>query len=501
MVQPCSITWWPTVTLSPIVSGTPGSACSTERSWTLLLRPMRMRLGVAADHGAEPDAGVLAQLDVADHLGAVGDPGAFGRAAAPCRRVRRWPCECSCVCKTRIVGMQPRASRPGGACACADPRAQGGRERAPLVATPRPAPRSMRRARIDEPTRPACPGRPDAAAARVRHARCRGARRFTPEGRAALLHAIAHIEFNAINLALDAAWRFAGMPAAYYRDWLRVAAEEAHALQPAARAPADAGLRLRRLSRPRRPVDHVREDTRDDVVARMALVPRTLEARGLDATPLIQAKLRQAARPTRCAVEILDIILRDEVGHVAIGNHWYRWLCERSGLDPVAHYRRAGRALRGAAAQAAVQLEARTRAGFSDEELRFARRRAVSCLHSALMPAARMMRPLASHSLAISRSKSAALPPVGSLSVDLSLAAQFRAGKRLVDLGVVAVDESGRRASRREDAEARGQVGRRIAQFGQASAPLGRLGRRAGPPTSSARSLPDSTCGAGSDRR
>ena len=69
----------------------------------------------------------------------------------------------------------------------------------------------------------------------------------------------------------------------------------------------------------------------------MALVPRTLEARGLDATPPIQAKLRKAGDALR-AVEILDVILRDEVGHVAIGNHWYRWLCERDGLDPVAHY-------------------------------------------------------------------------------------------------------------------------------------------------------------------
>jgi hypothetical protein len=87
------------------------------------------------------------------------------------------------------------------------------------------------------------------------------------------------------------------------------------------------------------------EKTKDDVVARMALVPRTLEARGLDATPQIQAKLRQVGTPAALrAVEILDIILRDEVGHVAIGNHWYRWLCERDGLDPVAHYEACWRA-------------------------------------------------------------------------------------------------------------------------------------------------------------
>src|SRR6185295_3957545 len=78
------------------------------------------------------------------------------------------------------------------------------------------------------------------------------------------------------------------------------------------------------------------EKTAGDVVARMALVPRTLEARGLDATPPMQAKLAKAGDAR--AVEILDVILRDEVGHVAIGNRWYAWLCARDGLDPVAHY-------------------------------------------------------------------------------------------------------------------------------------------------------------------
>ena len=158
---------------------------------------------------------------------------------------------------------------------------------------------------------------------------------FTPEGRAALLHAVAHIELNAINLALDAVWRFAGMPPAYYRDWLRVAAEEAlhftllcgH-LQSLNHAygdfPAHDGLWA------------MTERTAGDITARMALVPRTLEARGLDATPPMQARLRQAGDLR--AVEILDLILQDEIGHVAIGNHWYRWLCTRDGHDPVAHY-------------------------------------------------------------------------------------------------------------------------------------------------------------------
>ena len=158
------------------------------------------------------------------------------------------------------------------------------------------------------------------------------------EGRAALIHAICHIEFNAINLALDAVWRFGGMPEDFYRDWLRVAVEEAYHfsllhthLQTLGHRygdfPAHDGLWA------------MCEKTQDDITARMALVPRTLEARGLDATPLIQAKLRQAGTPDAlAAVAILDTILSDEVGHVAIGNHWYRWLCARAGLEPEAHY-------------------------------------------------------------------------------------------------------------------------------------------------------------------
>ena len=158
---------------------------------------------------------------------------------------------------------------------------------------------------------------------------------FTDVGRAALLHSVAHIEFNAINLALDAIWRFPGMPEAYYRDWQRVAAEEALHFSLLTEHLATLGCAYG---------DHLAHDglwamterTASDITARMALVPRTLEARGLDATPPMQAKLAKAGDAR--AVAILDIILRDEIGHVAIGNHWYRWLCERDGLDPVAHY-------------------------------------------------------------------------------------------------------------------------------------------------------------------
>ncbi|MCU4121519.1 ferritin-like domain-containing protein [Variovorax sp. N23] len=192
---------------------------------------------------------------------------------------------------------------------------------------------------------------------------------FTPDGRAALVHSICHIEFNAINLALDALWRFDGMPEAYYRDWLRVADEEAQHFTLLHAHLQTLGFRYGDFT------GHdglwsMCEKTKHDVLARMALVPRTLEARGLDATPLIQAKLQRVNTPdAHAAIAILDIILRDEVGHVAIGNRWYRWLCEREGVDPMAHYRMLYRRHEAPRLKAPFNLEARARAGFTDEEL------------------------------------------------------------------------------------------------------------------------------------
>ncbi|MDM0089399.1 MULTISPECIES: ferritin-like domain-containing protein [unclassified Variovorax] len=192
---------------------------------------------------------------------------------------------------------------------------------------------------------------------------------FTPEGRAALIHSICHIEFNAINLALDAVWRFDGMPEAYYRDWLRVAGEEALHFELLHAHLRTLGFGYGDFT------GHdglwaMCEKTAHDVLARMALVPRTLEARGLDATPLIQAKLQRVGTPDAiAAIAILDIILRDEVGHVAVGNRWYRWACERDGFDPIAHYRVLYRRHDAPRLRAPFNLEARALAGFTDEEL------------------------------------------------------------------------------------------------------------------------------------
>ncbi|MDP1690801.1 MAG: ferritin-like domain-containing protein [Burkholderiaceae bacterium] len=217
---------------------------------------------------------------------------------------------------------------------------------------------------IDEPA--TLPGRP-LLPRLVPHTELARRSPFTREGRAALLHAVAHIEFNAINLALDAIWRFANMPPDYYRDWLGVAAEEALHF-----------TLLREHLRQSLGVEYggfdahdglwtMVERTRHDIVARMALVPRTLEARGLDAAPPMQAKLARAGDAR--AVEILEVILRDEVGHVAIGNRWYRWLCEREGLEPLAHDALLADRHEAPRPRPPFNLEARQRAGFSAEEL------------------------------------------------------------------------------------------------------------------------------------
>jgi uncharacterized ferritin-like protein (DUF455 family) len=190
-----------------------------------------------------------------------------------------------------------------------------------------------------------------------------------PEGLAALLHAIAHIEFNAINLALDAVWRFDAMPRAFYLDWMRVAGEEAYHftllhdhLQSLGHAYGDFAAHDGLWA--------MCEKTKGDIVARMALVQRTLEARGLDATPQIQDKLRQVGTPAALrAVQILDIILRDEIGHVAIGNRWYKWLCEREEFDPVSLYPKLVERYAAPRLHPPFNEDARRRAGFTPEEI------------------------------------------------------------------------------------------------------------------------------------
>lgn len=188
----------------------------------------------------------------------------------------------------------------------------------------------------------------------------------TIEGRAALMHAIAHIEFNAINLALDAIWRFANMPPQYYANWLQVAAEEAYHFTLINTHLQSLGFEYGDFTGHNSLWEMV-ERTSDDVLARMALVPRTMEARGLDASPALRNKFAQVGEHSMA--EILDIILRDEIGHVAVGNYWFNWLCEQRKLEPMATFALLCNQYKAPKLRPPFNLEARRKAGFTESEL------------------------------------------------------------------------------------------------------------------------------------
>jgi uncharacterized ferritin-like protein (DUF455 family) len=188
----------------------------------------------------------------------------------------------------------------------------------------------------------------------------------SPLGKVALLHSLAHIEFNAVNLALDAVYRFQQMPKRYYTDWLKVAADEARHFQllrtrlvvlgsDYGEFPVHAGLW------------EMAENTAHDVLVRMALVPRVMEARGLDVTPVMISKLEKIHDNE--SAQILQLIWEEEIDHVAVGSHWFQYLCQQRNLLPEKTFLQlldqyfSGR-LRGP-----LHQQARLQAGFSKSEL------------------------------------------------------------------------------------------------------------------------------------
>jgi uncharacterized ferritin-like protein (DUF455 family) len=185
-------------------------------------------------------------------------------------------------------------------------------------------------------------------------------------GRAALVHAVAHIEFNAINLAWDAVYRFRDMPRQYYDDWVRVAEEEAYHFSLLRERLRDLGYDYGDFAA-HNGLWAMAEETAHDVLVRMALVPRVLEARGLDVTPGMIARLRRAGDEE--TVALLEIILRDEIGHVEIGSRWFRWLCGERAMAPESTFRELiGRYMKGQL-KGPFHRDARLQAGFSEGEL------------------------------------------------------------------------------------------------------------------------------------
>ncbi|MBD3610808.1 MAG: ferritin-like domain-containing protein [Gammaproteobacteria bacterium] len=211
------------------------------------------------------------------------------------------------------------------------------------------------------------PGRPERPKL-VRPRELNARKISTPQGQAALIHSICHIEFNAINLAWDAVYRFRDMPEAYYDGWVQVADEEAYHFQL---------LRehLNSLNYDYGDFDahnglwEMAQKTAHDPLIRMALVPRVLEARGLDVTPGIMEKLKSIGDDK--AVEILEIIFRDEVGHVEIGSRWFHYLCEQRELEPESTFRQLLSEYMKGTLRGPFHKEARLKAGFSEEELAY----------------------------------------------------------------------------------------------------------------------------------
>ena len=182
------------------------------------------------------------------------------------------------------------------------------------------------------------------------------------------IHSICHIEFNAINLALDAVYRFQNMPTKYYQDWIKVAYEESYyfkllndylELLGFAYGDFDAHNGLWEMA----------TKTDYDVLARMALVPRVLEARGLDVTPSIQAKFKDSKFSKM--VDILDVIYCDEIGHVKIGNHWFHYLCKDKNLDPILTFDTLIKKHIGSNLRGPFNVDARLLSDFSQAELNY----------------------------------------------------------------------------------------------------------------------------------
>ncbi|WP_446811191.1 ferritin-like domain-containing protein [Methylomonas sp. 2BW1-5-20] len=188
----------------------------------------------------------------------------------------------------------------------------------------------------------------------------------TMEGKAAFFHALAHIEFVAIYLAWDIIFRFRGLPDEFYRDWLIIADEEAQHFALIRKHLQSLGFDYGDLPAHRGLWSHA-EDTADDILARLAVVPRCMEARGLDVTPAMIGKLKTMGDET--GVEILTRIYQDEVGHVERGSYWFNLLAKMEGFDPERHYKELILSHYQGKPRGPFNREVRIIAGFSNNEI------------------------------------------------------------------------------------------------------------------------------------
>lgn len=189
----------------------------------------------------------------------------------------------------------------------------------------------------------------------------------TPAGVTAFFHAIGHVEFVAIYLAWDLLYRFRGLPEQFYRDWLSVADEEAQHFVLIRKHLQGLGCDYGDLPAHFGLWEHA-TDTADNLLARLALVPRCMEARGLDVTPALIEKFSQLG--DEASVAVLTRILTDEVGHVELGSRWFKHVCSQHGFEPEAKYRELiGLYYKGGKPKGPFNREMRIIAGFSNAEL------------------------------------------------------------------------------------------------------------------------------------
>jgi len=199
-------------------------------------------------------------------------------------------------------------------------------------------------------------------------------RRLNSElGKAAFFHALAHIEFIAIYLAWDILYRFRGLPDVFYQDWLSIADEEAQHFTLIREHLQEMNVDYGDLPAHRGLWDHA-EDTAADILARLAMVPRCMEARGLDVTPQMIKKFK--IQDDQKSVELLTRILNDEVGHVKTGSYWFKLICEQRGLNYEEKYKELIEKYYVGKPKGPFNRELRIIAGFSNAEINWLEERA-----------------------------------------------------------------------------------------------------------------------------
>ena len=193
----------------------------------------------------------------------------------------------------------------------------------------------------------------------------------TREGQINLLHAIAHIEYSAIDLALDGAYRFVGLPKSYYDDWLEVAQDEIRHFLSLEKLLQELGSNYGYIEVHNALFDaSVHTQT---LLERMAVVPRYLEANGLDATPMILTKLKKLPKNEMVSkiIDSLTVILEEEIDHVKKGDVWFSYACKEEGLSNEVYFEIIQKYYpRGFLRPNNLNIQARKEAGFSCSELK-----------------------------------------------------------------------------------------------------------------------------------